>query len=468
MMKQAILALSIVLVSSTAHAMPKSFAPLIEKYQNTVVNISTKTAPKPVEAKSLPEIPPELKGTPFEHFFGGMPGMQPKQRRPQSSLGSGVIVEKDGLIFTNYHVVKGADDILVKVDGYSREFKAELIGSDPKNDIALLKVDTQGEDLPVAPLGNSDAMRVGDWVLAIGNPFGLASSVTAGIVSATGRNINQGPYDDFIQTDAAINPGNSGGPLFNSEGEVIGINTAILSRTGGYQGIGFAVPINTVKLISEQIKEHGRPIRGWLGVQIQTVTTDLADALGLDNPKGALIAEVVEGSPAEKGGLQSGDVILNFDGVSVEKMNDLPKQVAETAIGKNVKVLVRRGEKDVMLNITIEELDEQDAQEEKTEKASSDGLLGMTLKPLNSKLREQLSLEKDQRGVAVLEVERGSMAAQSGIRRGDVLVKVAGDDVNAVADVKKALDDADTTALVLVRRGGNNLFLALKVKEEEE
>jgi serine protease Do len=468
MIKQVAIALSLVVASNSVHAMPKSFAPLIEKYQNTVVNISTKTDPKPALAKNLPQIPPELKGTPFEHFFGGMMDGMPKQRRPQSSLGSGVIVEKDGLIFTNYHVVKGADDILVKVDGYSREFKAELIGSDPKNDIALLKIDAEGKDLPVAPLGDSEKMRVGDWVLAIGSPFGLSSSVTAGIVSATGRNINQGPYDDFIQTDAAINPGNSGGPLFNSDGQVVGINTAILTRTGGYQGIGFAVPINTVQLIADQIKEHGRPIRGWLGVQIQTVTTELADALELDNPKGALVAEVMPESPAAKGGLKSGDVILSFDGVSVKKMNDLPKQVAETAIGKSVKVLVRRGEKNKTLNVTIEELEEEVNEENVSEKEEADDLLGMKLKPLNSKLREQLSLEKDQKGIAVIEVERTSLAAQSGIRRGDVLVKVANQNVNAVADVTKAIKNADATALVLVRRGGNNLFLALKVKEESE
>ena len=248
----------------------------------------------------------------------------------------------------------------------------------------------------------------------------------------------------------------------------MGINTAILTRTGGYQGIGFAVPINTVQLIADQIKEHGRPIRGWLGVQIQTVTTDLADALELDNPKGALVAEVMPESPAAKAGLKSGDVILSFDGVSVEKMNDLPKQVAETAIGKSVKVLVRRGEKNKTLNVTIEELEEEASEEDVSEKEEADDLLGMKLKPLNSKLREQLSLEDGQKGIAVIEVERTSLAAQSGIRRGDVLVKVANQNVNAVADVTKAIKNADATALVLVRRGGNNLFLALKVKEESE
>ena len=457
---------------ASARPVPESFADLVEKHSPSVVNISIATKPKPrTQRQRNPFEGSPFEGHPlfddlFKDFFEGIP----MQQMPTRSLGSGVIMSKDGYILTNNHVIEQADDVIVRLGDDEKEYTAEVVGADPKNDIALLKIEK--DNLPAATLGNSDDVRVGDWVMAIGNPFGLGGTVTAGIISARGRNINQGPYDDFLQTDAAINPGNSGGPLFDMRGEVVGINTAILSRSGGSQGIGFAIPINTVKLIVEQIKEHGRPVRGWLGVRIQPVTTELAEALEMDEHIGALIAGVVERSPAAKAGLKEGDVIIEFDGRAVSKMQDLPKMVAETPVGKTVKVDVLRAGKRVRLTVKIHELDEdQDAVVSHVGKDEDNGfeVAGMVLSTLDEQSREALGLDADVKGVLVERVEAGNRAARSGLRPGDVLLQVNKKDVRTPEDVQEALQQKKgRSALVLIHRNDSTSFFALKAEESED
>lgn len=327
---------------------PQSFADLVEKVKPAVVNISTETTVR-------------IPGNPFRHFFGPDEegpfgdffkrffGDIPDRELKQQSLGSGFIIDKDGYIITNNHVVEGADEIKVKLAD-KREFKAKVVGRDPKTDLALIKISSIFKDLPTLPLGDSDKIRVGDWVLAIGNPFGLEHTVTQGIISATGRVIGSGPYDNFLQTDAPINPGNSGGPLINLKGEVIGINTAIIASG---QGIGFAIPSNMAKTVITQLKEKGKVIRGWIGVSIQTLTPELAQSFGLKETRGALVADVVPGGPADKAGLKRGDIIISFDGKEINEMSELPKIVAETPIGKTVNVKIIRNGKEKILKMTI-------------------------------------------------------------------------------------------------------------------
>lgn len=455
--------------------MPESFADLVEKQSKAVVNISTSTKPKKVTKKSQRKSP--FAGDPFfdkffEDFFGNIPqgGGREFMTRPQNSLGSGVVISKDGYIVTNNHVVAKADDIVVKFQD-DKELNAEIVGRDPKNDIALLKVEAS-KDLNFAVMGDSEKLRVGDWAVAIGNPFGLGGTVTAGIISARGRNIHQGPYDNFIQTDAAINPGNSGGPLFNRAGEIVGINTAILSRTGGSQGIGFAVPSNTVKLIVEQIKEHGRPIRGWLGVRIQTVTKELAEAMGVDDAKGALVAAVVEGSPAEKAGFKDGDLILKYDGKNVEEMLDLPKMVAETTVNKTVEIEYLRSGKKKSVDVKIAELEEDDegnvlsSLEQDLDETEVEG---MTLSPLTDDERDALGVDSDVEGVVITSVDRQSRAGQSNLRSGDIIIEMDKKKVKTVEDVKSVIDDKDgKSLLMLIIRGGDKNFVAFKKVEESE
>ena len=463
----------VVTTSSAISFVPESFADLVEKQSQAVVNISTSVKPKKIKRKN--QQPSPFTGDPFfdkffEDFFGGIPGGPQMPARPQNSLGSGVIISKDGYIVTNNHVIARADDVVVKLQD-DTELKAEVVGKDPKNDLALLKVSST-EGLPFAKLGDSEKIRVGDWAIAIGNPFGLGGTVTAGIISARGRNIHQGPYDNFIQTDAAINPGNSGGPLFNKDGEIIGINTAILSRTGGSQGIGFAVPSNTVELIVEQIKEHGRPIRGWLGVRIQTVTSELAEAMDLDEAEGALVSAVVEDSPAEKAGVKEGDLILSYDGKKVKAMAELPKLVAETAVNKTVKVTVLRAGKVKTLQVKIAELKEDDealAMNDLNDEDAETAVAGMTLTPLTDDEREALGLSDDVEGVVITSVERGSRADMSRVRAGDVIIELDKKPVQTVAAVKKAIEDKEgKSLLMLLVRGGDKLFVAFKKEQEAE
>jgi len=334
---------------------PDTLAPLVEEVKPAVVNIGTTQAPRqqPRRGFRAPFRGQEPFEDFFERFFGGP---MPQESRPQQSLGSGFIIDKEGYILTNNHVLENAGTISVKLAN-EKEYEAKVVGRDPRTDLALIKINARA-DLPVVQLGDSDALRVGDWVIAIGNPFGLGQTVTAGIVSAKGRVIGQGPYDDFIQTDAAINPGNSGGPLFNTKGEVVGINTAIFSQSGGNIGIGFAVPISMAKGLVPQLKAKGRVSRGWLGVSIGPVTDEASKELKLKDKKGALVMEVVERSPADRAAIQQGDVIVSFDGKDVAGSTDLPRIVGNTAIGKEVTVRVIREGRTLDLKVTIREFRE--------------------------------------------------------------------------------------------------------------
>ena len=392
----------------------------------------------------------------WRRFFGG-PGPRGPQR--QRSLGSGFIIDSDGSIITNNHVVENASKIVVKLSTDDQEYDAKVIGRDPKTDIAIIKINAK-TNLPAAgTLGDSDQLEVGEWVVAIGNPFGLDSTVTSGIVSAKGRHIGQGPYDNFIQTDASINPGNSGGPLINLRGEVVGINTAIFSRTGGNIGIGFAIPINLVKELLPQLRGKGKVTRGYLGVLIQKVTPEIAESLGMDKGYGALVANVSKDGPAEKAGIKVGDVITEFDGKEVKDSGDLPIIVARTPVDKKVRMKVLRDKKELVLNVAVGELKD----EEIVAAAPEKGELGLTVQRLTPQMAEGLGLEKSE-GVVVTAVEPGSVADEAGIRRGDVLMEVDRKAIRSVDDYKKAVAAArkGRGVLFLVRRGDSTLFLALK------
>ena len=452
-----------------ARGAPDSFADLAEQLSPAVVNISTtqKVAGGEQRDFPMPEFPP---GSPFEDFFKDFfdERMQNGPRKVQS-LGSGFIIDPDGVVITNNHVIDGADEILVKMsDG--TELPAELVGTDPKTDLAVLQVKTD-KPLPFVNLGNSDKMRVGDWVMAIGNPFGLGGTVTAGIVSARNRDINSGPYDDFIQTDASINRGNSGGPLFNMDGQVVGINTAIISPSGGSIGIGFAIPTAIAKGVIDQLREYGETRRGWLGVRIQAVTPDLADAMDMDEPKGALVAGVDDDGPAKAAGIDVGDVIVTFDGKDVPKMRDLPRIVAETKIGKKVKVEVLRKGKSKTFTVDIDRLKEGekvamvDEGEEGDGSESESKALGLTLAAITAELRARYSLDDDIEGVVVTDVDFESDAADK-VRRGDVIVEVGQKPVTSPSEVvdrvKDLTEGSDKPVLLLINRGGEMTFRSVR------
>lgn len=438
------------------------FTKLAGELRHSVVNISTSTK---VEAPSgsfhgRPFSPPGPREfwEPFERFFGPFP----RRPTPRRSLGSGFIFDPEGFILTNNHVVENADEITVKLED-GREAEGKLVGRDPKTDIAVLKVDVDG-DLPAIPFGDSDAAKVGEWVMAIGNPFGLEFSVTAGIVSAKGRFIGQGNYDDFIQTDAPINPGNSGGPLIDLDGRVIGINTSIFSRSGGNIGIGFAIPINLAKELIPQLREKGHVTRGWMGVMIQRVTPDIAESLGLDKARGALVADVVKDGPAARAGIQVGDVIIRFDGHEVETSTDLPLMVAREPIGRRVEVVVLRDGKEKKLELEIAEMKDEEVRVAQGESAA----LGLTVQNLTPEIAESLGLESDVKGVLVSEVEPGSPAADAGLRRGDVILEVNRERVSNVDEYTKQVAETPPgkTVLLLVRRGESTVFMALKRPKE--
>ncbi len=419
---------------------PASVADVAEGLQDAVVNISTtQTLQGPGEPGPMRKGP---KGSPFEEFFDdffedeGPDGMP----RKVSSLGSGFVIDPSGLIVTNNHVIEGADEIIVNFTDGSKLKVTKILGHDPKTDLALLKVEPK-EPLKAVSFGNSSAMRVGDWVMAIGNPFGLGGSVTVGIISATKRDINAGPYDDFIQTDAAINRGNSGGPLFNMEGEVIGVNTAIISPTGGSIGIGFAVPSNTATKVLNQLKEYGETRRGWLGVHVQSVTEEIAEGLGLVEPMGALVASVAPDGPAAAAGIEAGDVILDFDGQEIDSMRDLPRAVVGTAIDKDVPVKLLRGGKTLNITVKIGRLPEDEAEEEdeieETLPVAPEGedLLGLTIAPLTDDLREKYAISDKIEGVVITDVEPDSPAARKNVKAGDVIVEVTQEEVHQPHDV---------------------------------
>jgi serine protease Do len=433
------------------------FVVLAKKLKPLVVNISTTQVS---EGRGSHEFSsPFGDEDPFNdfwrRFFGGPAPRGPQRQR---SLGSGFIIDGDGSILTNNHVVENAQKIVVKLAADDQEFEAKVIGRDAKTDIAVIKINAK-TNLPAATLGDSDRLEVGEWVVAIGNPFGLDSTVTSGIVSAKGRHIGQGPYDNFIQTDASINPGNSGGPLINLRGEVIGINTAIFSRTGGNMGIGFAIPINLAKEVLPQLRGKGKVTRGFLGVLIQKVTPEIAESLGMDKGNGALVANVTKDGPADKAGVKVGDVIIEFDGKEVKDSSDLPIIVARTPVDRRARMKVLRDKKEITLTVSVGELKDQEVVASAPEK----GELGLTVQRLTPQMAESLGLDKSE-GVVVTSVEPGSTADEAGIRRGDVIVEVDRKPVRNLDEYKKAVAAIrkGRGILFLVRRGDNTLFLALK------
>ena len=459
-------------LSAYARGAPESFADLAEELSPSVVNITTSTTIAGVTDQARPQIP---EGSPFEDlfrdFFNNGEGGQARPRR-SSALGSGFVVSSDGYIVTNNHVIDKADEIVIEFfDG--KELVAKLVGRDPKTDIAVLKVEAS-EPLPFVGFGDSDIARVGDWVMAIGNPLGQGFSVSAGIISARNRTLRSGPYDDFIQTDAAINRGNSGGPLFNMNGEVIGVNTAIISPNGGSIGLGFSMSSRVVGRVVKQLKEYGETRRGWLGVQIQDIDSDMAEALGLDEVSGALVSGVPEG-PGADAGIQSGDVIISFDGVEVEDTRGLVTAVGNADVGKVVRVIIFRDGKTKTIKVTLGRREA--AEKEKLvpvvkapEKIKETEKLGMKLLTINSESRTQLNLPEDLEGVAVLDVSETSDAFEKGLRAGDVIVeagrtKIA--DVNDISEIfENAIEAGRKSILLLVLRGDNSRFVGLSLSEK--
>ena len=454
-----------------ARGAPDSFADLAEKALPAVVNVSTTTV---VSGDSQSQDLDEL----FRQFLDRQQGGQAPKPRKATSLGSGFIIDGSGYIVTNNHVIENADEITVTTHD-NEEFKAKLVGADEKTDLALLKVEA-GKPLPFVNWGDSDKMRIGDWVLAIGNPFGLGGSVTAGIVSARQRDINAGPYDDFLQTDASINRGNSGGPMFNMDGEVVGINSAIYSPSGGSVGIGFAIPSNLAKPVIDQLRQYGHPRRGWIGVRIQSVSAELAEGLHLPAAKGALIASVTPQGPAESAGIKQGDVVLKFDGKDVSEMRGLPRIVAETPVGKSVDVTVWRKGKEVALSAKVGEYPENedqasaapastDTQSDGGDTATSGKIdsLGVALAALDDKARAKYNLANDAEGVLVTDVDQAGPAAEKDLRPGDLIVEVDQKAVKSPSDVrdrvKSAQDNGYRVVTLLVNRKGDFQWVAVKI-----
>lgn len=451
------------------------FAGLVKAVKPAVVNISTTSHVKTNRNqphfgnRNAPEMEEFLKRFFGDEFFGEQ--FNNRQGAPSTrethALGSGFIVSEDGVVVTNHHVIADADEIeVVFQDG--KRYPAKLKGSDKKTDIAVLQIETDNP-LPYVNFGDSDTADVGDWVIAIGNPFGLGGSVSVGIVSARGRDIRSGPYDDFIQTDATINRGNSGGPLFNTRGEVIGVNSAIYSPTGGSVGIGFSIPSELVANIVAQLNDNGAVERGWLGVHIQTVSDEIADGLGLDDAYGALVSDVVDDSPAERAGLQTGDVIITYDDERIDKMRDLPRLVANTAANSEVVLGIWRNETKRSLSVVISKTDEsaetQSAADSET--AESEDALGLVLSPLNDELRKQYSVKEGTEGVIITDIDPASEAANRGVRVGDVIKKVGRKSIGKVdeidAAVKQAIKAEKSSLLLLIEREGQVLFVAIPI-----
>jgi len=455
-----------------ARGTPESFADLAEQLMPAVVNITTSQL---MQQSDMPEMPQFPEGSPFKEFFEEFFNQQRQRNgeeptRRATSLGSGFIIDAAGYVVTNNHVIAEADEIKVVLND-DTELKAEVVGRDPKTDLALLKVESE-KSLPFVSFGDSDTVRVGDWVLAIGNPFGFGKTVTAGIISARSRDLEAGPYDDFLQTDAPINRGNSGGPLFNLDGKVIGINTAIFSPSGGSVGIGFATPARLAEHVIGQLRQSGRVQRGWLGVRIQSVDEDIAEGFGLSEPTGALVASVTAGGPAEQAGIVAGDVIVSFDGKPIPTMRMLPRVVAETDVGKAVKVeIVRQGER-LTFDVTLGEMpadDELAALEAGPEVAPSAPqaveALGMTLGDLTEEAKAQYGLDPGATGAVVTAVDPNSAAAAAAIAEGDLIMDVQQRRIAVAADVARIVDEAKAGAakkiVVLVDRAGDRRFVAL-------
>lgn len=481
---------------------PDSVADLAAGLLDAVVNISTSQNVKTDDDAPMPKVP---QGSPFQDFFDeffkGQNGQGAPGRKVES-LGSGFVIDPTGYIVTNNHVIEGADDIEVNFANGSK-LKAKLIGTDTKTDLAVLKVEPK-KPLTAVPLGDSRTMRIGDWVMAIGNPFGLGGTVTVGIISARGRNINAGPYDNFIQTDAAINRGNSGGPLFNMKGEVIGINTAIISPSGGSIGIGFSVPTELASNVITQLKDFGETRRGWLGVRIQPVTDDIAESLGMDTPRGALVAGIIEGGPISKGEIKSGDVITKFDGRDVAEMRDLPRVVAESPVGKAVDVIVIRDGKEMTVQVTLGRLEDSDVASAETptddapaspndapategeggagsqegtdqaeppaaELSKPDEVLGMKLALLEAPNRRSFGIGDDVEGVVITEVAQGSAAAERRITAGDVIVEIGQEAMKTPEDVTARIEelkaDGRRNALLMIsNKTGELRFVTVRIE----
>lgn len=433
-----------------------AFRDVAKKVSPAVVYISTEQT---VTGRQMPG--GEMFDDDFFRRFFGVPDNEEREYR-QQGLGSGFLVREDGYILTNNHVVEDADKIKVTLPD-KREFTAELVGTDPKSDVAVIKID--GKNFPVATLGESAGIEVGDWAIAIGTPYGLSQTVTAGIISAKGRgSVGIVPYEDFIQTDAAINPGNSGGPLVNIHGDVIGLNTAIFSRSGGYQGIGFAIPINMAKRIMESLITKGRVVRGWLGVVIQDVSQDIAKGFGLDDARGALIGDVMPDGPAEQGGIERGDIIVAFDGTEIADINALKNVVAQTEVDKRVDVIVIRGGKEKTLTVTVGEQDaDKVAGVESSAKSSQKS--GLTVQELTPEIADQLGFE-DEQGVIISDVERNSPAGVAGLRRGDLVKEVNRTPITSLKEynnVMKSVEE-DEGFLLLIKRGDNTFYVVVNVE----
>ncbi len=454
---------------------PDSFADLAEKLLPAVVNISTSQA---ISAASVPEIPQFPPGSPFEDYFERQ---KPEAAKRTTSLGSGFIIDPSGLVVTNNHVIADADEITVILYD-NTALKAEVVGRDTKTDLALLKI-TTSRKLSSVSFGNSDEARIGDWVITIGNPFGLGGTVTVGILSARARDINAGPYDDFLQTDASINRGNSGGPMFNMRGDVIGINTAIFSPSGGSIGIGFAIPSTLAKQVIADLQQYGRTKRGWLGVRIQSLNEDIAESLGLKGTSGALVSSVTENGPAALAGIRAGDVVLQFNGRFVTEMRRLPRLVAETPIGKPIDVVVWRDNKKLTLKVAVAELEESDGdeftetgQEERPKQPVVGQLaipgLGLSVSTLTPSVRSyfNLSFEKT-KGVVVVEVEKKGIAEEKGLRPGDIILEVSQEEVKSPTDLAEKVSAARAagrkTMLLLVESESGLRFVALRIDQLE-
>lgn len=459
---------------------PSSFADLAEKLSPAVVNIST--TQKITVPEDFPEIPQFPEGSPFQDFFDEFMDRRglgaPMQ--PVTSLGSGFVIDAEkGYIITNNHVVRDAEEVRVTFAD-DKTVSAEIIGHDEKTDLAVLKVDTKDLKLIAVPFGNSDQIRVGDWIVAIGNPFGLGGTVTTGIVSARARDINSGPYDDYLQTDASINRGNSGGPMFNLKGEVIGINTAIFSPSGGSVGIGFAIPSSLAEPVIKQIIQYGRTKRGWIGVKIQSVTEEIAESLGLKGTHGALVASVTKGGPAEKVGLQAGDVITAFNSQKIDEMKMLPRFVASSGIDTEAKITYWRDGKEHETMIKVGEL----------EQAEDDGLIGidetknapegkgvtvdsvgLVLQPISDEFRSKYGIDSDVAGVAVSGIKDLSEAAEKGMVAGDVIVEINQKPVASPQEVVEIIEKAQKagrkSVLLLLNRGSDVRFVALRLKKDQ-
>ena len=447
---------------------PESFADLAEKLSPSVVNISTTTV---IEQKSreMPSFPP---GSPFEDFFKQFEKPGGKKRKAQS-LGSGFIIDKSGYVITNNHVIDNAEKIMVILYD-DTSFEATVVGKDPKTDVALLKINPKNTKLTEVNFGDSNKLRVGDWVMAIGNPFGFGGTVTAGIVSARGRNLS-GSYDDYIQTDASINRGNSGGPLFDMEGNVVGINTAIFSQSGGSVGIGFAVSSNLAKQVTDQLKQYGRTKRGWLGVLIQEISKEIADSLGMKSAKGALVSSATEGGPAQKAGVKTGDVILKFNDIDIDTMKELPKVVAGTPVGKSVPLVILRNGKKITLNVVLGELELAEKENliskstiNKNTKSKTFDKLGFVAEELTNTNKEKFGLKNLKTGVLIASVKEESSAQEAGLLPGMVIVRVGQIEVNSIDVIENAIKNAikqkRKAILLLVMFENGTRFVALELK----